>query len=85
MTSGGTESLLLAVKAYKDYAIEERGISHPEILCPVTAHAAFDKAAQLMGIGIKHVPLLKDRYICDVRAMEKMITKRTCMVSLNNF
>jgi sphinganine-1-phosphate aldolase len=47
MTSGGTESLLLVVKAYRDYAREVKGIKHPEILIPATGHAAFDKASQL--------------------------------------
>lgn len=45
MTSGGTESLLLACKAYRDYAREKKGIKWPEIVCAVSAHAAIDKAA----------------------------------------
>lgn len=47
MTSGGSESLLLVCKAYRDYAREVKGIQHPEILIPASGHAAFDKAAQL--------------------------------------
>lgn len=47
MTSGGSESLLLAVKAYRDYARNVKGIRNPEILIPATGHAAFDKASQL--------------------------------------
>ena len=47
MTSGGTESLLFACKAYRDYARNVKGIKHPEIVCAVSAHSAFDKAAQL--------------------------------------
>lgn len=43
MTSGGTESILMALKAYRDYAKEQRGITEPELIAPVTAHAAFDK------------------------------------------
>lgn len=43
MTTGGTESIVMAVKAYRDYAINVRGIKKPEILAPVSAHAAFDK------------------------------------------
>lgn len=43
MTTGGTESIVMAVKAYRDYAINVRGIKKPEILVPVSAHAAFDK------------------------------------------
>lgn len=43
MTTGGTESIIMACKAYRDYAINVRGIKNPEILVPVSAHAAFDK------------------------------------------
>ena len=35
----------------------EKGIKYPEILCPISAHAAFDKAADMLGISIRHVPL----------------------------
>jgi sphinganine-1-phosphate aldolase len=42
LTCGGTESILMAIKAYKELAIQ-RGISEPEIVCPVSAHAAFAK------------------------------------------
>jgi hypothetical protein len=45
MTSGGTESILTAVKAARDYAAATRGISEPEMVVAVSAHAAFVKAA----------------------------------------
>lgn len=60
--------------------MKERGILHPEILVPVTAHAAFDKAAMLLNIGIKHVPLVESSCTVDINAMRKMITKNTVMV-----
>jgi sphinganine-1-phosphate aldolase len=36
MTSGGTESLILACKAYRDLARAERGVQKPNIVMPVT-------------------------------------------------
>lgn len=48
MTTGGTESIIMACKAYRDYA-RERGITKPNIVMPVTAHSGFDKAAQYLG------------------------------------
>ena len=57
MTSGGTESIILACKAYRDYAREVKGIADPVMVVPVTAHAAFDKAADMLDIGIHHVPV----------------------------
>jgi sphinganine-1-phosphate aldolase len=56
MTSGGTESIMLACRAYRERAVA-RGIRHPEIVCPVTAHAAFDKAADTFCMKIRHVPV----------------------------
>ena len=53
VTSGGTESILLAMKAYRDYALEVKGIKNPEMVVPVTAHAAFHKAAHYFGIKLK--------------------------------
>ena len=47
MSSGGTESILLAIKAYRDYARQVKGIKYPEIVCPTSAHAAFVKASQI--------------------------------------
>lgn len=57
MTAGGTESILLACKAYRDQARQERGISFPELIAPVTAHAAFEKAAHYFGIKLVQVPV----------------------------
>jgi hypothetical protein len=57
VTSCGTESILLAMKAYRDWARETRGIVRPEVVLPVTAHAAFEKAAQLLGLRLIYVPV----------------------------
>lgn len=56
MSSGGTESIMLACRAYRQLAYS-RGIRKPEMVCPVTAHAAFDKAADYFNIKIRHVPV----------------------------
>ncbi|XP_018019009.1 sphingosine-1-phosphate lyase [Hyalella azteca] len=79
MTTGGTESIVMACKAYRDRAVH-RGIAKPEILAPVTAHAAFDKGAQLLGIRIKHVPIDPVTMRVDIKAMKRMITRNTCML-----
>jgi sphinganine-1-phosphate aldolase len=49
ITSGGTESILLACKAYRDYGREVNGIEKPNMVIPTTAHTAFDKAAKYLG------------------------------------
>src|SRR6266545_2057478 len=55
VTSGGTESILLAMRTYRDHARAAHGITEPEIVAPVTAHAAFDKAAQYFGLRLVKV------------------------------
>jgi glutamate/tyrosine decarboxylase-like PLP-dependent enzyme len=50
VTSGGSESIFLALKTYRDHARAERGVRAPEAVFPVTAHVAFDKACHYLGI-----------------------------------
>lgn len=80
MTTGGTESILLACKAYRDYAREVKGIKKPEIVMPVTAHAAFDKAAQYLNIKIRSIPVNQHSFTVSIEAMKKSITNNTIMV-----
>ncbi|MFH4979344.1 hypothetical protein AB6A40_006053 [Gnathostoma spinigerum] len=77
-TSGGTESVLLACLAYRNRAYE-KGIRHPEIVVPVTAHAAFDKAADLFNLRIVHVPVTENQK-ADVGAIKRAINRETCLL-----
>uniref|UniRef100_A0A672LEG3 sphinganine-1-phosphate aldolase n=1 Tax=Sinocyclocheilus grahami TaxID=75366 RepID=A0A672LEG3_SINGR len=79
VTSGGTESILMACKAYRDMA-HERGIKHPEIIAPVSVHAAFDKAAHYFGMKLIHIPLDKKTMKVDVKAMRRAISRNTAML-----
>jgi sphinganine-1-phosphate aldolase len=79
MTTGGTESLLMAVKTARDYAHAVRKISQPEIVLPMSAHPAFEKAADYFGVKLIHV-LTRDDFRADVSAMEAAITPNTIML-----
>ncbi len=79
VTSGGTESILLAMKAYRDFARERRGIAAPEIVAPVTAHAAFDKAARFFDMPLVRVPV-DGGFRADLGALEDAVTERTAVV-----
>lgn len=59
VTSGGTESCLLAVKTARDVWRETHGASAgiPRLLAPVTVHAAFHKAAHYFGLELDLVPV----------------------------
>ncbi|MGE5184313.1 MAG: pyridoxal phosphate-dependent decarboxylase family protein [Acidobacteriota bacterium] len=74
VTSGGTESILCAVAAYRDRARVRLG--RPELVVPATAHPAFDKAAHYFGVRLNKVPVGPDLR-ADVRAMARAITRRT--------
>jgi sphinganine-1-phosphate aldolase len=55
-TAGGTESVMLAVKAARDHARRTRpGIEHPKMLLPETGHACFHKAAHYLGVEVVRV------------------------------
>ena len=76
VTSGGTESILCAVAAYRDRARRQRPwIRRPELVVPTTIHPAFDKAAHYFGVKLVKVPIGSDLR-ADVRAMEKAIGRR---------
>ena len=55
MTSGGSESILTAVKAARDWARATRGVRRPEMVVGVSAHAAFFKAAEYFGVRLVRV------------------------------
>ncbi len=61
VTSGGTESCLLAVKAARDRWRARHGrqqpTQRPRIALPSTAHAAFHKAAHYLGLELDIVPV----------------------------
>ncbi len=76
VTSGGTESILMAMKSYRDWARQKKGIKRPNIVIPITAHPAFDKAGEYFGIQVIRTPVGPD-YRADVRAMKKAINSNT--------
>jgi sphinganine-1-phosphate aldolase len=79
-TSGGTESILMAMKAYRDWGRKEKGITAPEIVAPVSAHSAFNKAAHYFGMRLVHVPVDPQTRRGDVRAMRRAITSNTVAI-----
>lgn len=80
-TSGGTESCMLAVKTARDYARAHRPhITRPELLLPVTAHAAFHKAAHYLDVVPVLVPVDPVTYKVSVEAMKQAITPNTILL-----
>jgi len=79
MTSGGTESILMAVKSARERARAERGVTEPELLIPITAHPAFAKAATYLGLEVAYIPLMDDLR-ADPEAARSLIHDRTALV-----
>lgn len=78
MTSGGTESILMAIKTYRDWAEEKfPNIKEPEMILPSSAHPAFEKGADYFKVKSVRVPVNKDTHRADVKAMENAITDNT--------
>lgn len=75
VTSGGSESLITALYAYRESA-RERGVTEPNLVMPVTAHVALDKGAHWLGIEVRHAPLT-DAHTADVAAMADLVDDQT--------
>ena len=79
MTSGGTESILMACRAYRQVGYD-RGISVPEIVAPISVHAAFDKACEYFRMKLIHVPVNVETRQVDLRAMRRAISSSTVLL-----
>jgi sphinganine-1-phosphate aldolase len=81
MTSGGTESILLAVYTCRERAGKQRPrVRLPEIVAPQTIHPAFDKAAHLFGLRLRKTPVDENRRAIP-KEMEKLINKNTILLA----
>ncbi|KRF14559.1 pyridoxal phosphate-dependent decarboxylase family protein [Nocardioides sp. Soil796] len=76
VTSGGTESVLLAVQAARD---ANPSVERPRMVLPSTAHAAFHKASHYFGVEAVVVPVTSD-FRADANAMAAAIDDRTVLV-----
>jgi glutamate/tyrosine decarboxylase-like PLP-dependent enzyme len=77
VTSGGSESIILGIRAAQERARAERPrVTHPELVLPASAHPAFDKAAHIFGIRNVRTPITKD-YVADVQAMADAVNDNT--------
>jgi glutamate/tyrosine decarboxylase-like PLP-dependent enzyme len=80
MTSGGTESLLLAVKTYRDRARAKRPwVRRPNMVLPRTAHPAFEKAAHYFGVRTRFARVGAD-YRVDTSHVKKLIDRNTILL-----
>ncbi len=76
ITTGGTESLLLAVKSARDYYKKE----NPEIILPSTVHSSFFKACHYFNVKPVVVPV-DENFKADVEAIRNAITPNTILIA----
>jgi sphinganine-1-phosphate aldolase len=79
VTSGGTESVLLAVQAARD---SRPDVERPRMVLPATAHAAFHKAAHYFGVDAVLVDV-GDDFRPDPAAMAAAIDDSTVLVAVS--
>ena len=79
ITSGGSESIILALKTARDQARATRTVAHPNIVLPASAHPAFDKGAHLLGLEVRRVPLAAN-HRADVDAMAAALDADSILV-----
>ena len=79
MTSGGTESILLAVKGSRERGRQEKGITTPNVVLPTSAHAAFEKACYYFGLESRRITVDAE-WRADVTAMSAAIDSNTVLL-----
>jgi sphinganine-1-phosphate aldolase len=80
VTTGGTESIMLAVKAARDWARAEKpGIARANIIVPDSAHPAFVKAAHLLEMDVVRVAE-SAKHCADANAIRDQVDRNTIMV-----
>jgi len=79
MTSGGTESILLAVKGARERGRREKGITNPNVVLPTSAHAAFEKACYYFGLESRRIAVDAE-WRADVTAMSAAIDSNTVLL-----
>lgn len=79
-TSGGTESILMACLSARNKAYHERGVTEPEIIVPITVHAAFDKAGSYFGIKVHHVAVDPVTLKVNLKLVNRLINYNTILL-----
>jgi sphinganine-1-phosphate aldolase len=78
MTAGGTESLLMSVKAARERG-RARGVTEPKMVIPTSAHAALDKGGESFGVEVVRIPVRAD-FRADLDATVAALDDRTVLV-----
>jgi glutamate/tyrosine decarboxylase-like PLP-dependent enzyme len=78
--SGGSESIVSAIYAHREWGRVEKGIEAPEMILPETAHVAFDKGAHYFGVKVVRAPVDPRTTLVDVDFVRKHLSPRTVLL-----
>ncbi|HNE50062.1 MAG TPA: aspartate aminotransferase family protein [Chitinophagales bacterium] len=79
MTSGGTESIYMAVRAAKEWAKKNKQTKNPLLLLAETAHPAFCKAADAIEFNYKLLKVDSD-FKLDVEDLKKQLSSDVVLI-----
>ncbi len=80
VTSGGTDSITMAIKASRDRARDAGKSGELNIVLPGSAHPAFDKASWLMDLEVRRVPVAGETFLADPSAILEVVDEGTIMI-----
>ena len=82
-TFGGTESIMLAVLAARNYFLKKKGWDKvPELAVPFTIHPSFIKAAHYLGMKVKIFDI-DEKLKADVESLKSSISENTALIALS--
>jgi len=79
-TSGGSESIFLAMKTARDWARSEKGITSPNLVAPRTCHPTFDRACHYLGVEVRRVPTTRADFRAEPSALRARMDANTMAV-----
>ena len=79
VTTGGTESIILALFGYREYSRKQKGITSPEVVAPSTVHPAFDKGCYYLGIKLRKINVDRNNQL-DLEQLSWTINQNTILL-----
>lgn len=78
-TTGGTESIIVAMKAYREQG-KSQGITEPNLVVCRTAHAAFYKAGQILGFPVREAHSVLETQEVDLKHLTRLVDRNTVAI-----
>jgi tyrosine decarboxylase / aspartate 1-decarboxylase len=79
VTSGSTESVLLAFHYAREKAREEKKITNPNILIPESAHYSLGRCARMIGVEVRTIPVNSEGQI-DIEVVRRQVDSNTILI-----